>query len=217
MEHGNLREKQFSFEGLNSNVWSVRLMWNQVVDGTVKGGDFDRVINYVLNTGFVPDFVSILKEMALENSRSALDFALKLVQHEAGPLVDLGSVLDLFLALNLVQESTSFLLEVLKHNRVEEGAFQTRLLEINLQMAPQVANSILEKRMFSHYDRLHVAGLCERVGLYQWALEHYTDLADIKRVLQQACLLSPEVCLHSNLSQCSARVTCLVLPALSAT
>lgn len=37
----------------------------------------------------------------------------------------------------------------------------------------QVADAILDNEMFTHYDRTHVAKLCENAGLYQRALEHY--------------------------------------------
>lgn len=49
--------------------------------------------------------------------------------------------------------------------------------------APQVADAILGNAMFTHYDRAHVAQLCEKAGLLQRALEHYTDLYDIKRAV----------------------------------
>lgn len=39
--------------------------------------------------------------------------------------------------------------------------------------AVQVADAILDNDMFTHYDRTHVAKLCENAGLYQRALEHY--------------------------------------------
>ena len=48
--------------------------------------------------------------------------------------------------------------------------------------------------MFTHYDRPHVAQLCEKAGLLQRALEHYTDLYDIKRAVVHTHLLNPEVC-----------------------
>jgi hypothetical protein len=38
----------------------------------------------------------------------------------------------------MVQQTTSFLLGALKHNKPEEGHLQTKLLEINLRDAPQV-------------------------------------------------------------------------------
>lgn len=79
-----------------------------------------------------------------------------------------------------VQQCTAFLLDALKNNRPTEGHLQTRLLEMNLMSAPQVADAILGNNMFTHYDRAHIAQLCEKAGLLQRALEHYTDLYDIK-------------------------------------
>jgi clathrin heavy chain len=47
--------------------------------------------------------------------------------------------------------------------------------------------------MFSHYDRAVVAKLCEQAGLFQRALEHYTNLADIKRIMGKGgAALNPE-------------------------
>ncbi|CAI9261472.1 unnamed protein product [Lactuca saligna] len=37
--------------------------------------------------------------------------------------------------------------------------------------------------MFSHYDRPRIAQLCEKAGLYVRALQHYSELPDIKRVI----------------------------------
>ncbi|ELW64722.1 Clathrin heavy chain 2 [Tupaia chinensis] len=56
----------------------------------------------------------------------------------------------------------------------------------------QVADAILANQMFTHYDRAHVAQLCEKAGLLQRALEHYTDLYDIKRAVVHTHLLNPE-------------------------
>jgi clathrin heavy chain len=47
--------------------------------------------------------------------------------------------------------------------------------------------------MFTHYDRPHIAQLCEKAGLLQRALEHYTDLYDIKRAVVHTQLLNPDV------------------------
>lgn len=57
----------------------------------------------------------------------------------------------------------------------------------------QVADAILGNQMFTHYDRAHIAQLCEKAGLLQRALEHYTDLYDIKRAVVHTHLLNPEV------------------------
>lgn len=92
-----------------------------------------------------------------------------------------------------VQPCTSFLLEVLKGDKPEEGHLQTRLLEMNLLAAPAVADAILANKMFSHYDRAAIGQLCEKAGLLQRALEHFTDLYDIKRTVVHTHLLKPDV------------------------
>lgn len=76
-------------------------------------------------------------------------------------------VVDVFMSQNMIQQATSFLLDALKDNKPEEGALQTRLLEMNLVHAPQVADAILGNEMFTHYDRVLIGSLCEKAGLYQ--------------------------------------------------
>lgn len=68
---------------------------------------------------------------------------------------------------NMIQPATSFLLDALKENKPEQGHLQTRLLEMNLIHAPQVADAIFGNDMFSHYDRPRIANLCEKAGLLQ--------------------------------------------------
>ena len=67
----------------------------------------------------------------------------------------------------MIQPATSFLLDALKDNKPDQGHLQTRLLEMNLLHAPQVADAILGNEMFTHYDRPRIANLCEKAGLLQ--------------------------------------------------
>lgn len=69
----------------------------------------------------------------------------------------------------------------------------------------QVADAILGNQMFTNYDRAHIAQLCEKAGLLQRALEHYTDLYDIKRAVVHTHLLNPEVGLIYWLSEIKTR------------
>ncbi|OTF76201.1 clathrin heavy chain 1-like protein [Euroglyphus maynei] len=101
-------------------------------------------------------------------------------------------MVDAFMESNLVQQCTAFLLDALKNNREEEGPLQTRCLEMNLVTAPQVADAILANKMFSYYNRPLIAQLCEKAGLYQRALENYTDLYDIKRAIVHTHLLNQD-------------------------
>merc|ERR1711972_1187117 len=86
----------------------------------------------------------------------------------------------------------SILLEALKANRPDQSQLQTQLLAMNLQQAPKVAEAILQMNMLTHYDRAYIGQLCEKAGLMQWALEHYQDGADMKRVMLHAHQMTPE-------------------------
>ncbi|KAJ0411653.1 hypothetical protein ATCC90586_004122 [Pythium insidiosum] len=156
----------------------------KVINCFIQRGEFDKIVAYAVQTNFRCDYTFMLQNLVRANPQGALDFAQKLATAENGPLVDVNSVVDIFMQVNRIQETTAFLLEALKNNRPEEGFLQTRLLEINLLGgSPQVADAILSNSMFSHYDRPRIAQLCEKAGLFQRALEHYTELADLKRVV----------------------------------
>ena len=95
-----------------------------------------------------------------------VQFAQMLVQDEE-PLADINQIVDVFMETNMIQQCTAFLLDALKANRPAEGPLQTRLLEMNLMYAPQVADAILGNQLFTNYDRAHIAQLCEKAGLLQ--------------------------------------------------
>lgn len=80
----------------------------------------------------------------------------------------------------------------------QTGSITSRLLALlccvsEPAVCVQVADAILGNQMFTHYDRAHIAQLCEKAGLLQRALEHYTDPYDIKRAIVHTHLLNPEV------------------------
>ena len=125
------------------------------------------------------------------NPESGAQFAGMLVADDE-PLADITQVVDVFMEQSMVQHCTAFLLDALKNNRASEGPQQTWLLEMNLMEAPQVADAIIGNQTFSHYDRAHIATLCEKAGLLQRALEHYTDLCDIKRAVVLTHLLNAD-------------------------
>jgi clathrin heavy chain len=77
---------------------------------------------------------------------------------------------------NKIQECTVFLLEALKNNRPDEGHLQTKVLQINLMSATNVAEGIFKLNLFTQYDREAIAKLCEQVGLYGRALQNYTNM-----------------------------------------
>lgn len=164
---------------------------NKVIQCFAETGQFQKIVLYAKKVGYSPDYVYLLRNVMRINPDQGLQFAQMLVQDEE-PLADINQIVDIFMEQNLIQQCTAFLLDALKNNRPTEGPLQTRLLEMNLMSAPQVADAILGNQMFTHYDRAHIAQLCEKAGLLQRALEHYTDLYDIKRAVVHTHLLNAE-------------------------
>ncbi|ODO11264.1 hypothetical protein I350_00039 [Cryptococcus amylolentus CBS 6273] len=165
---------------------------NKVVACFAELGQFDKIVLYAKKVGYTPDYAQLLQHLVRINPDKGAEFATQLVNDENGSLVDLDRIIDIFMSQNMLQQATSILLDALKDNKPEQGPLQTRLLEMNLVSAPQVADAILGNEMFTHYDRPRVANLAERAGLMQRALEHYEDIADIKRVVVHTNLFKPE-------------------------
>ena len=84
------------------------------------------------------------------------------------------------------------MVEYLKGNLPEDAYLQTKILELNLYENTKAASVILESNVFTHYDKPKIAGICEKMGLYQVCLENYSDINDIKRIIARANMINPE-------------------------
>lgn len=153
---------------------------------------YDKILAYAKTVGYSPDYASLLYNIARTEPEKAAEFATALANDESGPLIETEKVVDVFQSQNMIPQATSFLLDYLKGNREEDAALQTRVLEMNLVHAPQVADAILGTGMLTHYDRVVIGNLCEKAGLYQRALEHYTDIHDIKRIIPFTHLMAAD-------------------------
>lgn len=74
----------------------------------------------------------------------------------------------------------------------QPAARPDKRVESKIAFFVQVADAILGNQMFSHYDKAHIAQLCEKANLLQRALEHHTDLYDIKRAIVNTHLLNAD-------------------------
>ncbi|KAJ5108944.1 hypothetical protein N7456_005619 [Penicillium angulare] len=174
------------------NVYLQANIPHKVVAGFAETGQFDKILTYSKQANYQPDYTQLLQHIVRVNPEKGAEFASQLANEETGALVDLERVVDVFLSQNMIQQATSFLLDALKDNKPEQGHLQTRLLEMNLVNAPQVADAILGNEIFTHYDRPRVSQLCESAGLIQRALENSDDPSVIKRNIVRTDSLSPE-------------------------
>eukprot|EP00030_Apusomonadida_sp_AF-17_P002415 a339592_42.p2 GENE.a339592_42~~a339592_42.p2 ORF type:complete len:1687 (+),score=984.79 a339592_42:223-5061(+) len=153
-----------------------------VVQCFAEMGDYEKLMIYAQRVNYTPDWLAVLMGVARANPAGAKDLALRIVQ-QGGGKVDVNAIVDVFARCNLIQPATEFLLEVVKGDRDEDAALQTRLLEMNLVAAPAIADAILGNDMLSKYDKQRIAELCEKMGLTKRALENFVNIKDIIRVL----------------------------------
>ncbi|SCU88368.1 LANO_0D01904g1_1 [Lachancea nothofagi CBS 11611] len=155
---------------------------SKVVTCLAELQQFDKILPYAQKVGYQPNYVVLISNLLRTSPDKASEFAVSLLQSpETSSQLDIEKIADIFFTQNLVQQGTSFLLDALKGDTPDQGHLQTRVLEVNLLHAPQVADAILGNNIFSHFDKPTIASLAEKAGLYQRALENYTDIKDIKR------------------------------------
>lgn len=163
----------------------------KVIVALAEKGDMGALQAYTGQTGGTLNYLQLLQQLMMNNPSGAVSLA-KMVAKQTPPPVDINTMADLFLQRNMVREGTVFLLDALAGDKAEEAALQTKLLEINLVTNPQVADAILANNTLTHYDRPRIAQLCEKAGLYMRALQHYTDLKDLKRVIVNTHAIDPQ-------------------------
>ncbi|GME74322.1 unnamed protein product [Ambrosiozyma monospora] len=141
----------------------------KVVQCLAEVGQFDKILPFCDQVNYHPNFTVLIQNLLRVNPDKAAEFATQLLSSQ--PDLNVQQVADIFLSQNYIQQGTAFLLDALKEDKPADGHLQTRLLEVNLLHAPQVADAILGNAMFSHYDKPTIAKLCEKAGLFQRALE----------------------------------------------
>lgn len=165
---------------------------SKVIEGMVSTGQFDKIFAYCQANAYKPDWVTLLRNVIVVNPEAAAGLAKIICNRQSNTyLIDVNTLIEIFVSRKRIQELTSFLVEYLKDNRPEDSFLQTKILELNLYESPKAAQVILESNLFSHYDKHRVAMLCEKMGLLQVSLDNYTDINDIKRVILHTHLINP--------------------------
>jgi len=125
-------------------------------------------MTYAQKNGIKVDVGASLKTMIDSNPEGALQYAKKLYQKDK--TINVHQIGDMFLQRNRIQEFTSLLFDCMRDNKPEDASYQTKVLEVNIMLAPQIVESILQMKIWTLYNKPKIAALCEQKGLYQRAL-----------------------------------------------
>lgn len=166
----------------------------------VQTGQTSKVALYAKKVGMKVSHRELVDIAAKFNPQAALDIA----NNTANALVladearrkhsvsEMSKMVDSFMTKGMLNEATTYAMENLRDEDEEEGPIQTKILSACLTNAPAVADGILSQDIWHQFNSFPIAMLCERAGLFQHALEHYSDLSDVKRVITNTHVLNPD-------------------------
>ncbi len=161
-------------------------------DGAKAKKIYEEIIKYAAanEDSYTPQWTKLVEQLWNVNPARAQDFGMVLIAQEeekGKQIVNVQALADSFQRNGDIKGATCVLLEYLRPrgDRKEDAALQTKVLLINLNSNPRIANAILDSQdySFTNFDKLKVAVQCERAELFDRALEYYTEMSDYKRVL----------------------------------
>lgn len=159
---------------------------SKVIGSLAATGQESKIPEYCKKTGYQPDWNTITQQLMQSNPEAAMKVS-SIASQMGGsaPNIDITGVVETLISRGNIQQASQMLLEHLtaRGDLPEVGHLQTRLLEINLMGAPTVAEAILKRNIFHHFDKVKIANLCERAHLFPYALLYYENINDRKRVI----------------------------------
>ncbi|KAJ8904263.1 hypothetical protein NDN08_000787 [Rhodosorus marinus] len=166
----------------------------------IDSGQTARISSYAKKVGLDINHIDLVNQVSQYNPKAALVLANQAQAANAlviasdrrqQELKGVEQMINMFLSKGLLNEAANYALDNLL-DTAEDGKLQTKILVSLFMNLPQVAEQILVQDIWHFYDTQKVGQMCERVGLFQLALENYTDLADVKRVITNTHLLNEE-------------------------
>ncbi|UKJ88832.2 clathrin heavy chain [Theileria orientalis] len=150
----------------------------------------------------LPSVSMLVENVANKHPEALVSFVNDLLKglKKGEPLCDIVELTELLIRLNKLKEMNEVLLDYLKSNSKQHSKLQTRLLEVNLKNDPRVAETILQLDILTEFDKEYIARLCEEVSLYEYALQFYSNLGDLKRLIVKSVGTLSEKTLNNALN-----------------
>lgn len=128
-------------KGLALKIYQDGDVHKKVVQLLNEQGRMDDANRYAQSKGIPIDYSETLRSMMDVNPEGALKYAKSL--YEKDKSLNVHQIADMFLQRNRIQEFTSLLFDCMRDNKPEDARYQTKVLEVNIMIAPQIVESIL--------------------------------------------------------------------------
>lgn len=176
----------------------------KVIECMVQTGQTAKVALYAKKVGMNVTHRELVDIAARFSSQAALDIAnntssalvLAEPERKKQSIEEVARMVDMFMAKGMLNEATSHAMDNLRDEDPTEGPIQTKILKACLVNNPAIADGILSQDIWHQFDSFSIAMQCERAGLFQHALEHYSDISDVKRVITNTHVINPEFILN---------------------
>ncbi|KAL7720985.1 Clathrin heavy chain [Entamoeba marina] len=182
---------------LSLMIYSKAKATGKVVQALAEMGQSDKIVAYCERAGFQENYLEILQQILPTSGEAARAYTKSLIDAKGYDGLDIISILDLFARYRYLKEITSLVLDTLDGEDESYSHIQTKILEMNLIAAPQIADTIFENEMLKHYDAARIGRLCEQAGLFKRALQIFEQFDDIRRILSHASAIPPELIIDS--------------------
>ena len=160
----------------------------KVVESYMVVGLYSDAVEYAKNHKVNPDYGNLLSIAIKSNPLESISFAKTLLSKNP-PVLTVGVVFDAYFEGGHIDELCTLMKETLQSNTEESGPYQTRLLEILFDYNANMAADILSKHIFNAYDKDRIGRLCENNNMIMLALENYTSIDNIKRLIVRTDVL----------------------------
>jgi clathrin heavy chain len=149
--------------------------------------NWNNAIDFVKKNDLQVQWPVLLRKM--HNSKRKDSLSLSLILTKEG-FINPNECIKIFLDPDRkdIQNCISYLSEFLKSrgDREEDSILQTKLLELSITETSPITGEIVKFDNFTKYDKIYIARISEKAGLYQKALEHYKDINDVRRLISIA-------------------------------
>jgi clathrin heavy chain len=141
----------------------------------MEKGDFSSLGNVNSIEG-----LNMIRNNVVTNPQQALSLAISLTK---GGKVSSHQCCEIFHTNSKPMELTKYFVDCMGDDLAADSQWQTIVFDLNLRTNPQYALQLFQSGKFTHYNKDKLAPLCEQNGMLQQALECYSDLKDIRRIV----------------------------------
>ena len=120
---------------------------------------YNKIQTYCQWFSYKPDWIQVVTFVAYQDPDKIMSLV-TYIANKGYPLTDPQKLARVLVQLNLKKQAASFLTDVLTTDKEDDSILQTCLLEIYLEISPNLAKDLFTRNCFSYYDYKRISSIC---------------------------------------------------------